>query len=88
MAIIMLKMMLLMMMITPRFTADMEKSIVSVERIKEYQETPQEAPSSLPDTDPPPTWPVYGNISFEEFSTRYRPGLDLVLRGITCDIHR
>ena len=31
-----------------RFTADLEKSIVSVERIKEYQQTPAEAPFSIP----------------------------------------
>ncbi len=31
-----------------RFIADLEKSIVSVERIKEYQKTPQEAPFEIP----------------------------------------
>ena len=70
-----------------RFTGEMEKSIVSVERIKEYQETPQEAALHLPQTDPPVTWPVYGNITFDGYSTRYRAGLDLVLSNLTCDIH-
>ena len=70
-----------------RFTADMEKSIVSVERIKEYQETPQEAAFEKPEIDPPQTWPVYGNITFDQYSTRYRPGLDLVLSDISVDIH-
>ena len=70
-----------------RFTADMEKSIVSVERIKEYQETPQEADFHKPGIDPPQTWPVYGNITFDRYSTRYRSGLDLVLNDITCDVH-
>ena len=70
-----------------RFTGEMEKSIVSVERIKEYQETPQEAALHLPNTDPPITWPVYGNITFDNYSTRYRSGLDLVLNNLTCDIH-
>ena len=70
-----------------RFTGEMEKSIVSVERIKEYQETPQEAALHLPNTDPPITWPVYGNITFDNYSTRYRSGLDLVLNNLTCDVH-
>ena len=33
------------------------------------------------------TWLVYGNITFDNYSTRYRPGLDLVLSNLTCDIH-
>jgi len=70
-----------------RFTGDLEKSIVSVERVKEYEETPQEAALHLPQSDPPPTWPVYGNITFDRYSARYRAGLDLVLSDLTCDIH-
>ncbi len=31
-----------------RFIADLEKSIVSVERIREYQRTPLEAPYAIP----------------------------------------
>ena len=68
-----------------RFCADMEKSIVSVERIKEYQETPQEAPSTTYQ-DPDETWPESGNVCFENYSTRYRPGLELVLNDISCNI--
>ena len=39
-----------------RNLADLEKTIVSVERIKEYQNTPVEAPFEIPENDPPPTW--------------------------------
>ena len=31
------------------------------------------------------TWPSHGNIIFTNYSTRYRPGLDLVVKNI--DIH-
>lgn len=68
-----------------RFCADLEKSVVSVERIKEYQETPQEAPA-VTYVDPDQVWPVHGNVSFDNYSTRYRPGLELVLTDINCSI--
>ena len=31
-------------------------------------------------------WPQKGQIDFNMYNTRYREGLDLVLRGITCTI--
>lgn len=38
------------------------------------------------DTRPPEDWPTKGKLRFENYKVRYRPGLDLVLHGITCDI--
>ena len=35
---------------------------------------------------PPSYWPDRGEIEFQDYSTRYRPGLDLVLKDITCSI--
>ena len=35
---------------------------------------------------PLPNWPVKGEVSLENYQTRYRPGLDLVLEGVTCRI--
>ena len=98
--------------------SETETSLVSVERIMEYQNAPQEAPFSIPEqgklgpsktsklmghallairvecplkatlwfSDPPPEWPERGGIRFEGYQTRYREGLDLVLRGVDCDI--
>ena len=40
----------------------------------------------LPDSRPPREWPIEGSVSFTKYSTRYREGLDLVLKGITCHI--
>ena len=31
-------------------------------------------------------WPGQGEISLEQYSTRYRPGLELVLTGVTATI--
>ena len=31
--------------------------------------------------DPPKEWPQYGVVKFDNYQTRYRPGLDLVLKG-------
>ena len=31
-------------------------------------------------------WPSRGDICFNNFKVRYREGLDLVLKGINCDI--
>jgi len=64
-----------------RYFAELEKSIVSVERIREYQNTEIEAAFEKPESDPPKTWPEHGKIVFDNYQTRYRKGLDLVLKG-------
>ena len=38
-------------------------------------------------TRPSRSWPDEGKVAFEDYSTRYREGLDLVLRGITVSIN-
>jgi len=35
---------------------------------------------------PSPGWPQEGNIEFDHYNLRYRPGLELALRDITCRI--
>ncbi len=37
-------------------------------------------------TSPPPDWPDKGDITFDGYSTRYRSGLDLVLKDISFEI--
>eukprot|EP00095_Tigriopus_kingsejongensis_P010546 maker-scaffold349_size200065-snap-gene-1.33 protein:Tk10546 transcript:maker-scaffold349_size200065-snap-gene-1.33-mRNA-1 annotation:"multidrug resistance-associated protein 1 isoform x1" len=69
-----------------RMTSEVETNMVSVERISEYQETPQEAPMLIPEQDPPHEWPQYGVVRFDDYQTRYRDGLELVLKGISCEI--
>ncbi|CAG0894697.1 unnamed protein product, partial [Darwinula stevensoni] len=69
-----------------RMMAEVETSIVGVERIKEYCETPVEAPWEIPEKKPKDGWPQEGTISFRDYQTRYREGLELVLKGISIDI--
>ena len=46
-----------------------------------------QAPAIIHEHRPPPNWPSTGRVQFEHYSTRYREGLDLVLKEITCDIN-
>ncbi|KAF9380569.1 hypothetical protein CPB97_008267 [Podila verticillata] len=66
--------------------SEIESNIVSVERLKEYVELPQEAPEILANHRPPQHWPAQGRVDFVNYETRYRPGLELVLRGVNCSI--
>ncbi|KAI1484022.1 hypothetical protein K445DRAFT_362615 [Daldinia sp. EC12] len=69
-----------------RQTVEVETNIVSVERVLEYARLPSEAPEIIPGHRPPVAWPAHGAVKFHNFSTRYRPGLDLVLKNINLDI--
>uniref|UniRef100_A0A8D2ZP87 ATP-binding cassette, sub-family C (CFTR/MRP), member 3 n=1 Tax=Scophthalmus maximus TaxID=52904 RepID=A0A8D2ZP87_SCOMX len=69
-----------------RMTSDLESNIVAVERVKEYSETKPEAPWEVEDKKPSPNWPVEGNVQFQNYSVRYREGLDLVLKNLTLSV--
>ncbi|KAL5432135.1 hypothetical protein PMIN07_008599 [Paraphaeosphaeria minitans] len=69
-----------------RQTVEVETNIVSVERVLEYAALPSEAPEIISKNRPPVSWPSRGAVSFHNYSTRYRPGLDLVLKNINIDI--
>ncbi|CAH1105174.1 unnamed protein product [Psylliodes chrysocephalus] len=69
-----------------RMTSDVETNIVAVERIKEYGEAQQEAAWEVPHKNPPSTWPSVGTVAFKNYSVRYRPGLDLVLKDVDFEI--
>lgn len=69
-----------------RQTVEVETNIVSVERVLEYARLPSEAPEIIPGKRPPVAWPAKGEVDFENYSTRYREGLDLVLKNINLDI--
>uniref|UniRef100_A0A8C8M6V6 ABC-type glutathione-S-conjugate transporter n=1 Tax=Oncorhynchus tshawytscha TaxID=74940 RepID=A0A8C8M6V6_ONCTS len=68
-----------------RMTSELETNIVAVERVSEYTEIENEA-DWVSEIRPPEKWPEAGRLRFENFKVRYRPELDLVLHGITCDI--
>ena len=69
-----------------RQTVEVETNIVSVERVLEYARLPSEAPEVVSKNRPPISWPAYGEVKFDDYSARYRPGLDLVLKNVNLDI--
>uniref|UniRef100_A0A8C0GTI2 Canalicular multispecific organic anion transporter 1 n=1 Tax=Chelonoidis abingdonii TaxID=106734 RepID=A0A8C0GTI2_CHEAB len=68
-----------------RMTSELETNIVAVERVHEYTEVENEA-QWVTAQRPPPGWPSKGEIQITDYQVRYRPGLELVLHGLTCDI--
>ncbi|TNN00010.1 hypothetical protein fugu_013042 [Takifugu bimaculatus] len=68
-----------------RMNSELETNIVAVERVSEYSELENEA-KWITHTRPDEKWPKDGRIDFQNFKVRYRPELDLVLHGITCNI--
>ncbi|XP_046689303.1 multidrug resistance-associated protein 1-like [Homalodisca vitripennis] len=68
-----------------RMASEIETSIVSVERIKEYAQLPQEA-AWIIEPRPSPEWPGQGVVKFQDYKVRYREGLDLILKGISFTV--
>ncbi|CAH0022950.1 unnamed protein product [Clonostachys rhizophaga] len=69
-----------------RQTVEVETNIVAVERVLEYSALTPEAPEIIPNRRPPVAWPARGDLDFVNYSTRYREGLDLVLKNVNLDI--
>ena len=69
-----------------RQTVEVETNIVSVERVLEYARLPSEAPDIISKHRPKISWPGQGAVDFHNYSARYRPGLDLVLKNINIHI--
>uniref|UniRef100_F6PGX9 Uncharacterized protein n=1 Tax=Ciona intestinalis TaxID=7719 RepID=F6PGX9_CIOIN len=69
-----------------RQSSELETNIVAVERVQEYSNVEQEAPLVIKDETPDKDWPSIGGIKFEDYSTRYRSELDLVVKNINADI--
>ncbi|KAK2768103.1 hypothetical protein FQN53_006314 [Emmonsiellopsis sp. PD_33] len=66
-----------------RLYAENQQNMNSVERIEEYMEVEQEAQAIVPENRPPRNWPTKGALTFENYSTRYRPDLDPVLKNVS-----
>ncbi|KAG0695819.1 P-loop containing nucleoside triphosphate hydrolase protein [Suillus ampliporus] len=70
-----------------RSASEVEQNVVSVERIVHYaKDLEPEAPYEIPDNKPVSEWPTVGEVEFREYSARYRPELDLVLKDISMTI--
>uniref|UniRef100_A0A5B6ZCK4 ABC-type xenobiotic transporter n=1 Tax=Davidia involucrata TaxID=16924 RepID=A0A5B6ZCK4_DAVIN len=64
-----------------------ENSLNAVERVGSYIELPSEGPSVIESNRPPPGWPSFGSIKFEDVVLRYRAELPPVLHGLSFTIH-
>ncbi|KAL2197749.1 hypothetical protein P885DRAFT_35250 [Corynascus similis CBS 632.67] len=69
-----------------RLYAINEQNMNSVERIKEYLDVEQEAAAIVEKNRPPENWPSKGTVEFINYSTRYRPELEPVLRNLSFKI--
>ncbi|KAI2110795.1 Transporter of the ATP-binding cassette (ABC) [Ophidiomyces ophidiicola] len=69
-----------------RLYSENQQNMNSVERIEEYLKVEQEARAIVPENRPPGNWPSQGAVRFVEYSTRYRSGLDLVLKKISFSV--
>ncbi|NXV78507.1 MRP6 protein, partial [Atlantisia rogersi] len=69
-----------------RSWTDLENSSLSVERLREYQSTPKEAPWAVNHAPRDGAWLTEGRIEFRNYSLRYRPGLGLALQHVTLTI--
>ncbi|KAF9934044.1 hypothetical protein FBU30_003554 [Linnemannia zychae] len=67
-------------------SCQIQTSIVSVERVREYANMTPEARDVIPDSKTDDAWPHSGAIEFKDYSVRYREGLDLILKDINVNI--
>ena len=65
-----------------RSSADLENNLVSVERCLEYAKVAMEKAWYNSRTKPNDSWPDQGLVKFENYSTRYRDGLELVIQKV------
>ncbi|KAI1315141.1 hypothetical protein EDD11_001246 [Mortierella claussenii] len=67
-----------------RVYCELQNQLVSVERVDEYLRKNPEAPAALPvDDQLHKDWPQAGHVEFRDYSTRYRQGLDLVIKNVS-----
>ncbi|XP_014786272.1 multidrug resistance-associated protein 1 [Octopus bimaculoides] len=66
---------------------EFQTSLVSIERIDDFSDIAPEAAWILDDHRPDQNWPQAGEVVLKDYSTRYRPGLELVLKGVSCHIY-
>ncbi|XP_035205921.1 multidrug resistance-associated protein 1-like, partial [Stegodyphus dumicola] len=70
-----------------RNLTQLENCMVSVERINEYCELPSEASWKTESCSLClGNWPRQGSVSFRDYKMRYRPGMELVLKGVDAEI--
>nr|QGP74118.1 ABCC transporter [Sedum alfredii] len=66
--------------------AETEKEMVSVERVMQYMNVPQEELHKKKSVESGTGWPSEGHIEFRNVTLRYKPSLPAALRDITFSI--
>ncbi|KAH3763070.1 multidrug resistance-associated protein 1 [Pelomyxa schiedti] len=70
-------------------TTEVESQMVSLQRLREYLDIPQEFP--FHDTEaqsiPPPEWPAYGHVEFIGYTLQYRPTLLPALENLSFAVN-
>lgn len=67
-------------------SVETEAKMNSVERLKEYEVLPQEAPDIIEENRPPKGWPQFGEIKFNDASLRYRSEGEMVLKSLNLTV--
>ena len=69
--------------------ANLENDMISMERCCKYMDIIQEKPSHIPEVDDnliQENWPKNGEIEFKNFSVKYRPETEIVLKNVSFHI--
>ncbi|KAJ3196394.1 hypothetical protein HK101_009105 [Irineochytrium annulatum] len=69
-----------------RCQAGLEMAMNAVERVDEYLEIDQEAPSVIESRRPAKSWPESGGLVVRDLEMRYAPELEPVLRGVSFEV--
>ncbi|KAG0271449.1 hypothetical protein BGZ96_005804, partial [Linnemannia gamsii] len=69
-----------------RTICETQNMLISVERVLEYSHKPTEAPVKT-GVHLPENWPQQGKVVFKHYSTRYREGLDLVIKDVSFEVN-
>ncbi|GME83267.1 unnamed protein product [Ambrosiozyma monospora] len=70
-----------------RLYTSLEMGMNSVERVKEYIETPtQEPPAEIPENEPAASWPEQGAIEVSNLALRYAPTLPRVIEDVSFEV--
>ena len=70
-------------------SANLENDMISMERCCKYMDIVQEKPSHIPEIDDiliRENWPKNGEIEFKNYSVKYRPETEIVLKNINLHI--
>jgi ABC-type multidrug transport system fused ATPase/permease subunit len=69
-----------------RGSTETETHLASVERQEAYSALPIERAPVVESNRPQGDWPQRGAVSFRGVAVRYRPELELVLRGVSFEV--